>query len=174
MSCEVAEGRKHWRMSCNVGEATKAEPHSPTLTSLQLSHSLLSNIYITSHMSQLILQPFRCFIYLTDTSPTSPDMVLRHSPTLTSLHLTHSSFSNTCVVLPTSQLILQLFRRFTYVTAHSTTRSVASPTSDTSPTSPDKQGRFLKGVASLCYNQIFCSLKLCTTQVKNILFSHVI
>ena len=37
-----------------------------------------------------------------------------------------------------------------------------------------RQGRFLKVVASSCYNQNFCSLKLCTTQVKNILFSHII
>ena len=63
------------------------------------------------------------------------------SPTLPSLHLRHSSFSNPSVALPTSQLILP-FRRFTYVTAHSPTLpslyprhsslsnpSVASPTS---------------------------------------------
>ena len=44
-----------------------------------------------------------------------------YSATFTSLHLHHSSFSNTFVALPTSQLILQPFRRFTYVTAHSPT-----------------------------------------------------
>ena len=38
-----------------------------------------------------------------------------HSPTLTSLHLRHSSFSNPSAALPTSQLILQPFRCFTYV-----------------------------------------------------------
>ena len=37
------------------------------------------------------------------------------------LYLPHSSFSNPSVALPTSQLILQHFRRFTYVTAHSPT-----------------------------------------------------
>ena len=42
-----------------------------------------------------------------------------HSPTFPSRHLHHSSFSNPSVALPTSQLILQPFRRFTYVTAHS-------------------------------------------------------
>ena len=36
-----------------------------------------------------------------------------------SLHLRHSSFSNPSVALPTSQLILQPFRCFTYVKAHS-------------------------------------------------------
>ena len=38
-----------------------------------------------------------------------------------SLHLRHSSLSNPSVDLPTSQLILQPFRCFTYVTAHSPT-----------------------------------------------------
>ena len=38
-----------------------------------------------------------------------------------SLHLRHSSFSNPSVGLPMSQLILQPFRCFTYVTAHSPT-----------------------------------------------------
>ena len=45
-----------------------------------------------------------------------------HSPTLTSLHLRHSSFSNPSAALPTSQFVRQLFRCFTYVI-------------DTSPTS---------------------------------------
>ena len=38
-----------------------------------------------------------------------------HSPTLTSLHLHHSSFSNPSAALPTSQLILQTFCFFTYI-----------------------------------------------------------
>ena len=42
-----------------------------------------------------------------------------HSPTFPSLHLCHSSFSNRSFALPTSQLILQPFHCFTYVTAHS-------------------------------------------------------
>ena len=42
-----------------------------------------------------------------------------HSPTFPSLHLRHNSFSNPSVALPTSQLNLQPFRCFTYVTAHS-------------------------------------------------------
>ena len=68
-------------------------------------------------------------------------MVPPHSPTLTSLHLHRSLFSNPSAALPTpqfilqpfrcftyaistsptSELILQPFRRFTYVTAHSPT-----------------------------------------------------
>ena len=42
----------------------------------------------------------------------------RHSPTLPSLHLCHSSFPNPSVASPRSQLILQLFRRFMYATSH--------------------------------------------------------
>ena len=44
-----------------------------------------------------------------------------HSPTFPSLHLSHSSFSNPSVALPTPLLILQPFRCITYVTAHSPT-----------------------------------------------------
>ena len=66
-----------------------------------------SKLSVTSPTSQLILQPFRCFTYVT-----------AHSPTLPFLHLHHSSFSNPSVASPTSQLILQPFRCFTYVTAH--------------------------------------------------------
>ena len=58
----------------------------------------------------LILQPFRHFTY-----------VKTHSPTLLSLYLHHSSFSNLSVTLPMSKLILQPFCRFTYITAHSPT-----------------------------------------------------
>ena len=44
-----------------------------------------------------------------------------YSPTLPLFYLHHSSFSNPSVALPTSQLILQAFRCFAYVTAHSPT-----------------------------------------------------
>ena len=74
--------KKGWRITCDVGEAT----------------------------SQLFLQSFRRFTYVT-----------AHSPTPPSLHLLHSSFSNPSIALPTSHLILQPFRCFTYVTAHSPT-----------------------------------------------------
>ena len=75
--------------------------------------------------------------YPSVTSPTTA-----HSPTLPSLYLSHNLFSNSSVALPTSQLILQPFRCFTYVTANSATlpsfylryssfsnSSVSSPTS---------------------------------------------
>ena len=82
-------------MSCDEGEVTE-----------RLENEQSS---VASPASQLILQPFRCFTYVT-----------AHSPTLLSLLLRHSSFSNPSVVLPTLQLILQPFRCFTYATAHST------------------------------------------------------
>ena len=53
-----------------------------------------SNISVTSPTSQLILQPFRRFIYVT-----------AHSPTLPLLHLCHSSFSNHSFASPTSQAL---------------------------------------------------------------------
>ena len=53
----------------------------------------------------LILQASRRFTYVTALSPTLP-----------SLYVRHSSFSNPSVASPTSQLILQPFFRFSYVT----------------------------------------------------------
>ena len=72
--------------------------------------SSFSNLFITSPMSQLILQPFCCFTYIT-----------AQSPTLLLLHLHHSSFSNPSAALPTSQLLLQPFSCCTYATPHSPT-----------------------------------------------------
>ena len=66
------------------------------------------------------VQPFRHFTYLTAHSPTLPLLHLRHSsfsnPSVTSP--TSQLFCSASVALPTSHLILQSFRCFTYVTAH--------------------------------------------------------
>ena len=101
-------------MRCDVGEETEKLENEQN-----------------SFLSQLILQPFRCFTYgtahsstLSVASPTS-QLILQPFP---SLHLRHSSFFNPSVASPTSQLILQPFCCFTYVTAHSPTLSIASPT----------------------------------------------
>ena len=117
-------------MSCDIGEVTESlqnqnelwrrwsdkawrmsRTHSPSFQSRHLCHSSFwfSKLSITSPMSQLILQPFPRFTYITT-----------HSPTLPLLHLRHSSFSNPflcsfynlLVISPTSQLILQPFFRF--------------------------------------------------------------
>ena len=141
-------------MSCDVGKAMKG-----------FGNEALS---ATSPKSQLILQTFRHFIYVTGNSPTLP-----------LLHLHHSSFSKPSVALPMSQLILELFRYFTYVTSHSTTLpslhlrhsslsnpSIASPTSQlilqpfcpftyvtgTSPASPVEPPMLISGTDELILN----------------------
>ena len=112
--------------------------HSPTLPLLHLHHSLSSNpsfasptsqqssfskLSDASPTSQLILQPFPRFTYVTGHSQTLPLLHLHHilssNPSFASPISQQSSFSKLSVASPTSQLILQLFRRFTYVTGHS-------------------------------------------------------
>ena len=111
--------RKGWRMSCDVGKATEVLENelwrrwsdgkvgewaelrdieiysralSPTFPSLHRCHSPFRNTSVALPTSQLILQPFRRFIYVT-----------AHSPTYPLLHLRHSSFSNPSFAFPTSQ-----------------------------------------------------------------------
>ena len=96
-------------------EELMSRAHSPIFPSLHLRHSSFSNSSGALPTSQLILQPFRRFTYVT-----------AHSPTLPLLHLRHSSFSIPSFASPTSklviaELILQPFRHFTYVTNHSPT-----------------------------------------------------
>ena len=108
--------RKGWRIICDVGKATDgweeelcsdgkvgvwallwltmSSAHSPTFPSLHLRHNSFSNPSVALPTSQLILQPFRRFTYVT-----------AHSPTLPSLHLRHSSFSNSSFASPTSQAL---------------------------------------------------------------------
>ena len=56
--------------------------------------------------------------------------VSAHSPTLPSLYLRHSSYSNPSVASPTSQFILQPFFRFSYVTRFSLTSPGEPPMLD--------------------------------------------
>ena len=67
----------------------RGRAHSPSFQSLHLCHS---SFWFSKPTSQLILQPFRRFTYVTT-----------HSPTLLLLHLHHSSFSNPSFASPTSQ-----------------------------------------------------------------------
>ena len=64
---------KGWRMS---------SAHSPTFLSLHLRQNSFSNLSVALPTSQRILQPFRCFTYVTV-----------HSPTLISLLLPHKLFT---------------------------------------------------------------------------------
>ena len=111
-------------MSCDVGKATDSA-HSSTFPSLHLRHSSFFNPSVGLPTSQLILQPFRCFTYVTvklgEWALLCVCVSSAHSPNFPSLHLRHNSFFNPSVGLPTSQLILQPFRCFTYVTVQSTT-----------------------------------------------------
>ena len=79
-------------MSCDVGEVMEKLENE-----LCYNYELcsFSNLSVTSPMSQLILQPFCHFTYIT-----------AHSPTLPLLHVGHNSFSNPSVALPMLQLIL--------------------------------------------------------------------
>ena len=103
----LARWRK-WRAS-DVGEA-KEGLENELCYDYNYELRSFSNLSVTSRTSQLILQPFRGFTYVTT-----------HSRTLPWLYLRHSSFSNLSVALRMSQLILQPFRCFTYVIAHSPT-----------------------------------------------------
>ena len=116
--------------------------HFPTFPSLHLRHSSFSNPSLALPTSQLILQPFRCFTYVT-----------AHSPILISPLLRHRIFT---------QLILQPFPRFTYITAHSPTLPLLhlrhSSFSNPSFASPTSQDFHLRHLASRpCCEHIFCS-----------------
>ena len=108
--------RKGWRMSCDVTSPTSQLILQPfRLFTYITAHS--SSTSVASPTSKLILQPLRRSIYITAYSPTPFPL----------LHLRHSSFSNLCafsnisITSPTSQLIFQPFRRFAYIRAHSPT-----------------------------------------------------
>ena len=89
---------------------------SPTLLSLYIHHSSILQPSVALPTSQLILEPLRHFTYITANSPTLPSLYLHHSSFsyLPSLYLHHSSFSNPSVALTTSQNILQPFRCFVF------------------------------------------------------------
>ena len=91
--------------------------HFPTFPSLHLLHNSFSNPSVGLPTSQLILQRFRCFTYVTVHSPT----FFRFSYVTSSSINELCSFSNLSVTSPKAQLILQPFRCFTYVSAHSPT-----------------------------------------------------
>ena len=91
------------------------------IASLVRMFGAVSKLPVASPMSQFILQPFRHFTYVTAHSPTLPLLHLRHSSFSNPSFAAHISFSKLSVASPMSQLILQPFSHFTYVTAHSST-----------------------------------------------------
>ena len=82
-----------------------------------------------------------------------------HSPNFPSLHLHHSSFSNPTVALPTSQLILQPFCCFTYLTVHSPTIFCFSYVTSSSLMSPGKPPMVTDSIQNIHLN-FFFSLQL--------------
>ena len=92
------------------GNAVKKAKGTLTMRKLKV------DVLAVERRAELILQPFRHFTYVT-----------AHSPTLPSLYLRHSSFSNPSVASPTLQLILQHFFRFSYVTGSSLTSAGELP-----------------------------------------------
>ena len=94
---------------------TYVPAHSPTLLLLLLRHKLCSysNLFPSLHLR------YSSFSNPSVASPTSVHSP--HYPTLPLRHLRQSSISNHSVPSPTSQLVLQPFCRFTYVTCTSST-----------------------------------------------------
>ena len=120
----LARWRK-WR-ACDVVEAKEGLENELwsrwSVGRVEEWRSSFSNLSVTPPTSQLILQPFRRFTYVTARSTTIPVPHIRHRH-----HLRHSSFSNPSAASYTSQLILQPFRCFTYVTGTSLTSSDEPP-----------------------------------------------
>ena len=56
-------------------ELTYVTAHSPTFPSLHLRHYSFSNTSVASPKSQLVLQPFFLFSYVTGSSPGEPSML---------------------------------------------------------------------------------------------------
>ena len=93
MSCDVGkamEGLEN-ELWCSLGEVTE-RLENELCYDYNYELCSFSNLSITSPTSQLILQPFRRFTYVT-----------AHSPTLPLFHLRHSSFSNPSFASPRSQ-----------------------------------------------------------------------
>ena len=147
-------------MSSDVGEVTE-RLENELCYDYNYDLCSFSNLFVTSPTSQLNLQPFRRFAYVTAHSPTLPLLHLRHSlfsnpcfasatsqalhlihlssahsPTFPSLHLRHNSFSNP---LSISQFILHPFFRFSYVTSSSLNSPELCSLSNLSVTSPTSQ-----------------------------------
>ena len=80
MSCDVVKARQGLE---NEMWRRWSEGMSRAHRYRDVKQSSFSNLSVTSPKSQLILQSFRCFTYVT-----------AHSPILPLLHLRHSSFSN--------------------------------------------------------------------------------
>ena len=108
---------------------SRSRAHSQTLPSLHPCRNSFSNSSVALPTSQLTLQLFRCFTYVTTRSPTLLSLLLRHWIfTYVPCRATHGlciSKNGSLVLyvknISVHELILQPFRHFTYVTAYSPT-----------------------------------------------------
>ena len=93
MSCDIGKATNVWRMNCDVGEVTEMLENE---LCYDYNYDLcsFSNFSVTSPTSQLILQTFSRFTYVT-----------AHSTTLPLLHLRQSSFFNPSFASPTSPVL---------------------------------------------------------------------
>ena len=115
-------------MSCDVGKVTEKLVNDQS--------SSFSNPSVALPTSQLIIQPFRCFAYVTAHSPTLLSLLIRHRlftyvtwPNIPSLDLRHSLFFNPSVALPTSQFVLQQLPLLHLRHSSFSKPSITSPTS---------------------------------------------
>ena len=74
----LVKRRKGLAMSCDGGDVTESLENEERFPSLHLRHSSFSKPSVALPMSQLILQSFRCFTYVTAHSPTLLSLLLRH------------------------------------------------------------------------------------------------
>ena len=100
-----------------------------------LENAFIHLTYIKAH------SPTLPSLYLHHSSFSNPcrfTYITTHSLTLPSLHLRHSSFSNPFVASLTSQFILQPFFRFSYVTSSSLNSPGEPPMLTVEGKEPDK------------------------------------
>ena len=85
-ACDVGEAKERlenelWRKGWGMSSAmtlTMSSVHSPNFPSLHLRYNSFSNPSVALRTSQIILQPFCCFTYVTVHSPTLLSLLLRH------------------------------------------------------------------------------------------------
>ena len=110
--------RKVWRMSCDVGKATDWLENELWRRRSERRVGEWTVTYVKQRKGRRMKMIWMMTkIYTGQMWPKFSDI----RPNFPSLHLRHSSFSNPSGALPTSQVILQPFRCFTYVTAHTPT-----------------------------------------------------
>ena len=115
--------------------------------------------YVTAHSTALLWLHLchRHFTYVT-----------AHSTTFPLLYLCHSSFYNPSATSPMSQVILQAFRRFIYITGHSTSFRCFTYVTGTLCTSPGEPPVH-RGMKKNSLWWLACYSKLLSLEVATVL-----